>query len=338
MSILDALQCINNERPPVWLMRQAGRYLPEYRALRAKHSFLEMCHCPDLITQVTMMPIERFGFDAAILFSDILIILEALGRTVRFEEGRGPVIDHPLRCSSDIASLKNSDVQKTLGFVAEGIVQLKKRLSVPLLGFCGAPFTVASYLIEGGSSTDLALTKRWMYRDPVGFHLLLDLIAQASIDYLLMQISAGVDAIQIFDTWANALPYRQFGEFSLAYLDRIVQALRPTGKPVILFCRGSSLFAESLVALQPAAISFDWNCDLAHQRKRLGSDIALQGNLDPQLLFAPLPVIEREVNELLDAMEGDSGFILGLGHGILPETPLAAVETLVDCVKARIRV
>ncbi len=331
---LEALGCRNRGRPPVWLMRQAGRYLPEYRALRERYAFEEMCRQPDLIAQVTQMPIKRFGVDAAILFSDILLILETFGRTVRFVEGVGPVVTEPIRNGADLSNMPEGAVEETLNFVAAGVRQLKQELDVPLIGFCGAPFTVASYLIEGGSSRDFAHTKAWMYRDPVSFSALLDRISDASIRYLKMQVEAGVDAIQIFDSWANVLTHHQFSAFSLAYFQRIVDAIQPMGVPVILFCRGSSFYAEQLAQLKPAGLSLDWNGSLPQIRRSLGSDVALQGNLDPQLLFAPTDVVQRETQRLLDEMSGDPGFILGLGHGVLPKTPLESVSALVDSVKA----
>ncbi len=232
---LNALHHRNLGRPPVWLMRQAGRYLPEYSALRQRHSFLQMCHEPDLITEVSLMPIKRFGVDAAILFSDILLILEAFGKKVRFEEGIGPIIEEPVRASTDVDQLPIPQVEETLACVAQGVSQLRAELSVPLIGFCGGPFTLASYLIEGGSSRDLTLTKQWMYRDPESFHRLLQKITDANIALLHMQIRHGAQAIQVFDSWAHVLATAQFREFSLAYLHKIVAALKATEKPVILF-------------------------------------------------------------------------------------------------------
>ncbi len=331
---LNTLHRRNLGRPPVWLMRQAGRYLPEYSALRQRYSFLEMCHEPDLITEITLMPIRRFGMDAAILFSDILLIFEAFGKKVRFEEGVGPIIENPVRTPDDVAMLPVPQVEETLACVAKGVAQLRAELLVPLIGFCGGPFTLASYLIEGGSSRDLTLTKQWMYRDPQSFHALLQKITDANIALLQMQIKHGAQAIQIFDSWAHVLATGQFREFSLAYLQQIVKALEATGKPTILFCRGSSIFASQLAEAQPAAISLDWNGMLKDQRRRLGPGIALQGNLDPHLLFAPVATIRSEVNDLLQNMKGDPAFILGLGHGVLPHTPLEAVHALVDCAKA----
>lgn len=330
---LNALACQNQGRPPVWLMRQAGRYMPEYRALRARYSFLEMCHTPDLITEVTQLPIKVFGFDAAILFSDILLITEALERGLRFEEGAGPIIDRPVTNAAEVDALPQIDVKEKLGYVAEGIKQLKSVLTVPLIGFCGAPFTVASYLIEGQSSRDLKKTKQWLLKDPVGFHQLLEKITHVTIQYLKMQIAAGVDAIQIFDSWANVLSHDQFQEVSCAYLAQIIKALKGSKKPIILFCRGSSAFFPSLAALQPQAISLDWQADLRHIREKIGSAIALQGNLDPDVLYAPAATVQKETLRLLNRMKNDRGYIFNLGHGIHPDTPVSAVHSLVECIK-----
>lgn len=331
--LIDALHCRNRSgRPPVWLMRQAGRYMPQYRALRAKHSFLDMCHQPELITEVTLQPVQAFGMDAAILFSDILLVTEAWGLGLRFDDGVGPLIERPLSAAQDVAALPPVAMGHALGFVGEGIRLLKSELAVPLLGFCGAPFTVASYMIEGKSSKDLRKTKQWMLSDPKSFHSLLDKVVQGSLDYLDMQIAAGVDAIQIFDSWAGVLGHAQFREFSLAYLDKMVRHVK--GKvPVIVFCRGASVFAPQLAEIAPSAISLDWNCDLAGVRKQTPASIALQGNLDPDILYAPLPVIKQEVKSLLKAMQGEQGYIFNLGHGITPQVPVEAVRTLVDAVK-----
>jgi uroporphyrinogen decarboxylase len=331
--LLQALRCRNTQRPPIWLMRQAGRYMPAYRALRQKYSFLQMCHQPDLVTQVTLLPIEKFGFDAAILFSDILVIPEAMGVGLRFEEEKGPIIERPIKNGHEIAALSEPDLQ-LLDFVRQGISQIKTQLHVPLLGFCGAPFTVASYMIEGKSSRDLKLTKQWMLSQPEAFHQLLKKIADWSIKYLNMQIDAGVNAVQIFDSWANVLAYPQFKEFSLSYLDMLLEGVK--GRvPVIFFCRGSSAFAPDLARLKPAGISVDWNCDIAQMRTQIPHPVALQGNLDPHVLYASSEVIEREVNHILDKMSDDPGFIFNLGHGILPDIPEASVHTLVECIKRR---
>lgn len=331
--LLQALHCQNKERPPVWLMRQAGRYMASYRALRKKYSFLEMCHEPDLITKVTLLPIDAYGMDAAILFSDILVIPEAMGLGLQFKEDIGPIIEHPIKESKDIDHIPFPAMEK-LEFVQKGIHQLKECLSVPLLGFCGAPFTIASYMIEGQSSRDLKKTKQWMFSHPQEFHRLLRVIADWSIHYLHLQIEAGVNAIQIFDSWANLLAYPQFIEFSLEYLHLILKAI-DSSIPVIIFCRGSSVFASEITKIRPAAISLDWNCDITCVRQIIPDSIAIQGNLDPQVLLAPKSVIEKETNRILDGMTGDSGFIFNLGHGILPETPEESVRILVECIKRR---
>lgn len=331
--LIDALHCRNQKRAPVWLMRQAGRYMPEYRALRAKHSFLEMCHCPELVAEVTQQPIQAFGMDAAILFSDILVIPEALGVGLRFDEGAGPIIERPLATASDIIKLPSVEMKEALDYVSQGIRLLLPSLKVPLIGFCGAPFTLASYMIEGKTSRDLRKTKQWMLRDPVSFHALLNRLAEAAGDYLEMQVDAGVQAVQIFDSWAGVLGHAQFCEFSLAYLKKIVARLKPK-VPVTLFCRGASVFAPDLIQAAPNAISIDWNARLSDIRRVVPYPIALQGNLDPDLLYAPLPKLRQEVTALLDSMKGDRGYIFSLGHGITPEVPVEAVRELVDCVKA----
>lgn len=332
--LLDALQGKNKGRPPIWLMRQAGRYLPEYRAMRQKYSFLEMCHNPELVADVTSMPMRRFDFDAAIIFSDILTIAEALGVGLRFDEKMGPVIERPLRCDADIKALPTVDIREKLQYVAEGIRLVRPTLKAPLLGFCGAPFTIASYMIEGKTSRDLHTTKRCMFQNPKSFHALLAKLTDDIIASLEMQIEAGVDAVQLFDSWANVLGPRHFQEFSLRYIDKIVKAIKPK-VPIIVFCKGSSLFAPLIAAATPTAISLDWNRDIASMRQSLPASIALQGNLDPDCLFAPLPTLKREVNALLSSMKDDRSYIFNLGHGILPETPLEAVQTLIECVKGQ---
>lgn len=330
--LIDALHCRNHDRAPVWLMRQAGRYMPEYRALRQKYSFLEMCHTPELVTEVTQQPLKAFGMDAAILFSDILVIPEALGVGLRFDDGAGPIIERPLGSAADVANLPRVDMREALDYVVQGIKLLLPNLNVPLIGFCGAPFTLASYMIEGKVSRDLRKTKQWMLRDPASFHALLDRLADEAISYLNMQAEAGVEAVQIFDSWAGVLGHSQFCEFSLKYLKKITDTIKPK-VPVILFCKGASVFASDLVQANPSAISIDWNAQLSSLRPSIPSSIAIQGNLDPDILYAPLPHLRKEVNALLDSMKGDPGYVFNLGHGITPEVPVEAVRELVDTVK-----
>ena len=315
-------------------MRQAGRYMPEYRAIRSKHSFLTMCHTPELAAQVTRLPIDCFGMDAAILFSDILVVAEAFDVGLRFEDKVGPLIERPIRSSASIAALPTIDVKEKLGYVAETISLLKPTLNVPLIGFAGAPFTVASYMIEGGSSKDLRLTKKLMLNDPEAFHSLLDKIAICTIDYLNLQIKAGVNALQLFDSWANFLSMPHFKEFSLAYMKRIVNALSPHNVPIILYCKGSSVFAEELATACPAGISLDWNADINKIRERLPPSIALQGNLDPDFLYAPAPLLKSAALNMMESMKDQPGYIFNLGHGILPDVSPDAVRLLVDTVKS----
>lgn len=330
---LKALRCENTERPPIWVMRQAGRYMAAYRALRQRYSFMEMCCQPELISEVTWLPIKTFGFDAAILFSDILILAPALKLGLQFEEGVGPLIGKPIQSRQDILDLPRADDLSGLSFVAEGIRQLKATLPVPLIGFCGAPFTVASYFIEGKTSRDFKQTKKWLYSDPSGFHLLLSRLAEWSIAYLNLQIDAGVDAIQIFDSWAHVLAPAQFREYSLFYLSQVMHGLKKTDIPIILFCRGSAAFATQLAQIHPHAISLDWNCDIGQMRRSIPYPIALQGNLDPDVLYAPAPILKKEVHSLLKSMEGDKGFIFNLGHGISPDVSESAVRLMVECIK-----
>lgn len=293
-----------------------------------------MCHTPELAAEVTLMPIRKFDFDAAILFSDILVIPEAMKVGLRFEDGAGPIIERPVRTSADVEALFEPDVQTDLGYVSEAIKLLQGQLTVPLLGFAGAPFTVASYMIEGKSSRDLRLTKQWLMNNPKGFHRLLEKITQATIDYLNMQIEAGVQALQIFDSWAHVLSSAHFREFSLHYLDKIMRGLTKRDHPVILYCKGSSVFAGALAEISPACISLDWNADMGKMRQFIPKGIALQGNLDPDILsLAPPQMVRSEVKNLLHRMNNEPGFVFNLGHGILPDTPIDSVKVLVDAVK-----
>jgi uroporphyrinogen decarboxylase len=331
--ILNALACENQSRPPVWMMRQAGRCMPAFREYRKKYDFMTLCKTPELAAAVTKLPIDGFGMDAAILFSDILVIADALNRGLHFEAQIGPVIDKPIRNTQDLKNVDRPCIKESLSYVGDAIRCVKPQLDVPIFGFCGAPFTVASYLIEGGSSKSLKNTKLWMLNDPEGFHALLELICEYTIEYLLLQVEAGADALQIFDTWAIHLAHPQFLEFSLAYMEKIVEALRPTGVPLILYCRGSSVFAEELASLRPAAISLDWNVSMAKLARTLPKNLALQGNLDPDILYSSKDVIEKETRRLLTEMKDHPGYIFNLGHGLKPDIPEDAVRIVVNCIK-----
>lgn len=331
---LTALRCQNMSRPPVWLMRQAGRYMPEFRKIRAKHSFLEVCHNPELAAEVTLLPLRTFNFDAAILFSDILVIPEALQLGLRFEDNVGPVFEKPLSSVKDIEQLPLIDIKTSLNYVAQAIQLLLSKLKVPLIGFCGAPFTLASYMIEGRSSRDFKKTKQWMLKNPESFHRLLDLITKYTLEYMHLQAKAGVHAFQIFDSWANILAHHQFREFSLKYLQILLKGFASSGVPVIIFCKGSSVFAPQIGEINPSGISLDWNGHLADMRKEIPSNIALQGNLDPDILYAPRKRLKNEIQGMLQSMKGDPGYIFNLGHGIHPDIPVEAVHTLVETVQS----
>ena len=322
------------ERPPVWMMRQAGRFMNEYWDIKNKYSFLEMCKTPEIAADVTMLPVDLLGIDAAILFSDILVTAEAMGGDLSFTQGIGPRFANPVRSKADIDALDTAVVYK-LQYVADAIKVVQQRLnrSIPLIGFAGAPFTVMSYLIEGGSSKDFKLTKLFLHNEPDLAHRLLSKIAVVTADYLNLQIAAGVNAVQIFDSWAMALAWDDYKEFSHRYIAQIITKLNRTGIPVISFCKGSSVFAPLMAEAKPDVISIDWNADLLDLKKRLPKGIAVQGNLDPHILYADKKVIKERIYGLFDRMKGENGFIFNLGHGIMPDIPFDNVKYAVDIIK-----
>jgi uroporphyrinogen decarboxylase len=296
---LKALSCRNDKgRPPVWLMRQAGRYLPEYRELRKRHTLSELFHTPRLAAEVTLQPIRRYPLDAAIVFSDILVVLESLGFTVHFPEGKAPFAEY------------TSEV-KPLTFVAETIGLVKASCEVPLIGFCGGPYTVASYS-----------------NHPID-HAFLEKITQASIDYLRLQEEAGADAFQIFDSWAGLLPKEKFEEFSLPYLKKLIDSV---SKPVLIFTRNASSYVEEISRLNPSGISFDGAKPLSLLRKQTPSHIAVQGNVEPEVLLRSKEEVIHAIERLLESMRGEQGFIVNLGHGVLKNTPVENVEAFVHKV------
>lgn len=317
---LQALRLKNRGRPPIWIMRQAGRYLPSYQALRKKNSLYDLFFTPELALQATLLPVQEMGVDAAILFSDITVIVKAFGLSLDFKEGVGPVISSQ---NGDFSSLPEPDLQ-SLEPIAETIRLLKKELSVPLIGFCGGPFTVASYISP---------IKEWLYANPEGLHRLLCKLTDATKGYLDLQIQNGAEAIQIFDSWADVLTLSDLHQFCLPYHKMLIEHVQKKDIPVISFMRSSCLHAREIAAMKPDAISFDWQQPLSLMRKAIGSTMAIQGNLDPDLLFAPLPVIESKTRELLFSMQGDPGFIVNLGHGVKPNTPWQAVRCLVETVR-----
>ncbi|MBS0650097.1 MAG: uroporphyrinogen decarboxylase [Verrucomicrobia bacterium] len=332
--LLQALACKNEGRAPVWLMRQAGRYMPQYRAMREKHSLWELFHRADLAAQVTRLPLSLLDVDAAILFSDILVIAESLGLSIHFPETGGPRVEPAVRTAEQVDALPMLCVEESLSYVLETIRLLKPDLNVPLIGFCGGPFTVASYLIDSGSKQEFSLTKQWMKEDPSSLHRLLQKITLATIAYLKAQVKEGVNALQIFDSWLNILDEQQRHAFAYPYLKQIVDALANEATPVILFCRHSSLFPQELAALNPSCISFDWLRPMNELRSSVSKEIAVQGNIEPSILKLSKPEITQATQSLLQSMDGEKGFILNLGHGVTPDIPLDHVRHFVDVAKA----
>ncbi len=325
-------------RPPVWLMRQAGRYLPEYRATRAQaNGFLDLCFTPDLAVEVTLQPIRRFGFDAAILFSDILVVPHALGQKVWFEEGVGPRLE-ALEAPADLARLSRDGFHDALAPVYETVTRLREELppEVTLIGFAGAPWTVASYMLEGGSSKDFAAGKRWAYGETAAFQQLIDLLVAATGDYLIAQIDAGAEVVQIFDSWAGVWPEAALRRWCLApakALTERIKAERP-GVPVILFPRGAGLLYRDFAEHSGAtALGLDTTLPLGWVKTELQSRVTVQGNLDPRLLVAGGPGLHEGVEHILETL-GQGPFIFNLGHGIVPEAPIAHVSAMLEQIHA----
>ncbi|MBI3768161.1 MAG: uroporphyrinogen decarboxylase [Deltaproteobacteria bacterium] len=319
---------------PVWLMRQAGRFLPEYRALRARHGFLELCKTPPLAAEVTLLPIRRFAVDAAILFADILLILEPMGVGLEFAKGDGPVIHRPVRTRADVERLARVPASVALPFVLEAIHLVRAELGdrVPLIGFAGAPFTLASYLIEGRGSRHYVHTKTLMYREPQAWHALMERLVEATVDYVRAQVAAGVEAVQLFDSWVGCLGPDDYRTYVLPHMRAALGAIVQTGVPVIHFGTGTGALLELMRAAGGDVIGLDWRVDLAEAWGRLGADVGVQGNLDPVALFAPPDEIHRQVARILERAGGRRGHIFNLGHGVLPETPVAHVAALIDAV------
>ena len=326
------------ERTPIWLMRQAGRYLPSYRALRERYDFRTLCRTPELAADITLHPVEQLDVDAAILFSDILVLPEAMGLTVRLEDGVGPKIENPVRTAADVARLTIPEPREHLGYTLEAIGATLERLDgrVPLIGFAGAPWTLFAYMVEGSGTGDFRRARVFLREAPDLAHALLEKITHAVAHFLRAQIEAGVHAVQLFDTWAGLLDPDAFLEFALAYVRRVIGELKAAarkGVPVLLFSRGTAAWIEELAETGADVLSLDWTCDLARARRQVGDRVALQGNLDPIALLAPSEVVVREAHRVLARFGAGSGHIFNLGHGVLPETPVENVRRLVDTVK-----
>ncbi|HUY84223.1 MAG TPA: uroporphyrinogen decarboxylase, partial [Steroidobacteraceae bacterium] len=323
-----------------WLMRQAGRYLPEYRATRARAGgFLEMCTNPDIACEITLQPIERFPLDAAILFSDILTIPHAMGLGLQFESGEGPRFARPVRSAADVARLGVPDPASDLGYVLDAVARVRRDLRgrVPLIGFAGSPWTVATYMVEGGGSKNFAAIKRMLYGAPRDLHRLLELLARATIAYLNAQIAAGAQAVMLFDTWGGALTPAQYREFSLHYMAEIVAALTRHAEgrvvPRIVFTKGGGAWLAEIAAIGCDAAGVDWTTDLAAARAAVGERIALQGNLDPAALLAPPEVLRAAARRVLADFGGGPGHVFNLGHGVTPDVDPENVAVLVDTVR-----
>jgi uroporphyrinogen decarboxylase len=318
---------------PIWLMRQAGRYMPEYRAVRAKTTFLELCKTPSLAAEVTVTAAERLGVDAAIIFADILLILEPMGVELEFAHGEGPVIHNPVRQASDVDRLRQLEDVNALEFVNEAIRQTRRALKpdIPLIGFSGAPFTLASYLTEGGGSKNYVHTKRLMYNDRGAWHAMMSLISASLVKYLNAQIDAGAQAVQLFDSWVGALGPDDYREFVLPHTRSVIQNIKP-GVPVIHFGTGTAALLELLREAGGDVIGLDWRVRLDEGWQRVGHDVAVMGNLDPVALFADRDVLRAHAKRILDQADKRPGHIFNLGHGILPETPVENVIALVDMV------
>jgi uroporphyrinogen decarboxylase len=318
---------------PVWFMRQAGRYMIEYRRLREKHSILELCKTPELAAQVTLQPIDRFALDAAIIFADILLPLEPMGLSLEFAEGEGPIIHNPVRDRAAVERLKLID-DSDLQYVMDAISLTRKMLAgrVPLIGFAGAPFTLASYAIEGGSSRNYIHTKQMMYSEPDVWHRLMDKFARVITGYLRRQIKAGAQAVQLFDSWVGCLSAGDYAEYVMPHVQLIFDGLKHEGVPLIHFGTGTTAILRSMRQAGGDVIGIDWRIPIDEAWAMVGYDRAVQGNLDPVTLFGPVHEIERRVTDILRRAGGRPGHIFNLGHGILPNTPVEHVAAAIDLV------
>jgi len=319
---------------PVWFMRQAGRYMPEYRALRAKHSILELCHHPELAAQVTLQPVARLGVDAAILFADILLPFEPLGLGLAFTAGEGPAIARPIRDAAQVAALPRVDPARDLAYVLEAVRLAVAALppGVPLIGFAGAPFTLASYAIEGGSSRTFNVTKRFMYDEPRAWHALLERLAELVGGYLAAQATAGARALQLFDSWVGCLSSEDYRAYVQPHSRRALELAAGAGVPVIHFGTGTAGFLEDFAAAGGDVIGVDWRIPLDAAWQRISPAQAIQGNLDPATLLAPRATLEARVRDVLSRAGRRPGHIFNLGHGVLPDTPVEALQAVVELV------
>ncbi|MFT3949691.1 MAG: uroporphyrinogen decarboxylase [Agriterribacter sp.] len=331
--LLRTLRGEATRRPPVWMMRQAGRYLPEYMVLREKYGFFERCQTPELACEITLQPVDIIGVDAAILFSDILVVPQAMGLEVQLIESKGPVLPDPIKTRADLQRVRVPDVHETLQYVFDAIQLIKKELNgrVPLIGFAGAPWTLLCYMVQGKGSKTFDGAKAFCYTQPELAHELLQMITDTTIAYLKAQVKAGADTIQVFDSWAGLLSPEDFNQISLPYIKQIVAALKDE-VPVIIFAKGAWYALEDMAATGAHGLGIDWCIKPELARKMAGNNISLQGNFDPAKLLLPIPVLKKEVSKMLNAF-GNGRYIANLGHGILPNVPVDHAKAFVDMVK-----
>jgi uroporphyrinogen decarboxylase len=331
--LIKTLRGEETDRPPVWMMRQAGRYLPDYRVLRDKYDFFTRVQTPELATAITLQPIDQIGVDAAILFSDILVVLQAMGLEVQLIENKGPVLPDPVRSIADMSRIRVPDAEESLGYVSEAIRLTKKELNdrVPLIGFAGAPWTLLCYMIEGKGSKTFDSVKTFCYTQPELAHRLLQMMTDTTIAYLKLQVKAGVDVVQLFDSWGGLLSPDDFEVFSLRYMRQIIHALKDE-IPTILFAKGAWGSIPEMVNTGAAGLGLDWCIRPETARKMAGHSITLQGNLDPARLLSPLPELKKEITRMLNGF-GPGRYIANLGHGILPHIPVDHAKFFVDTVK-----
>ena len=336
---INALLKKEVSRTPIWVMRQAGRYLPEYRQTRKRAGdFLSLCKSSDLACEVTLQPLERFDLDAAILFSDILTIPDAMGLGLHFVENEGPKFSKPLTTLNDIDRLSKPEVGIELAYVFDAVSVIKKNLKgrVPLIGFSGSPWTLATYMVEGGSSKNFSKVKGLLFENPKHLHQLLNVLADTVIDYLNAQIEAGADSVMIFDTWGGLLNKESYENFSLRYMSKIVDGIHRKYDertiPVTLFTKGGSAWLEQIAATGCDGVGLDWTIEIGEAERRIGSKVALQGNLDPSVLYASPEIITAEAYKVLDQFKGQTGHVFNLGHGITPDVNPESMKVLVDAV------
>jgi uroporphyrinogen decarboxylase len=334
MRFIRACRRLPVDKTPVWFMRQAGRYMPEYRAIREKYTLLEIVEHPDLAAEITLQPVHILGVDAAILFADILLPIVPMGMRLQFVKGEGPAISNPIREDQDVSRLKNLDAASDLGHVLEAVQIVRRELDgkTPLIGFAGGPFTVASYMIEGGPSRDYRYTKTMMYARPDLWEALMKRLSDSLANYLVAQVRAGAQAVQLFDSWVGALSPRDYASYVLPHSRTVLNTVAGEGVPVIHFGTGTATLLRLMKEAGGQVIGLDWRMPLDEGWKMLGDDVAVQGNLDPAALFAPLPVLRQQVHDILRRAAGKPGHIFNLGHGILQETPVQNVRAVVEMV------